>query len=316
MPNIDKELEGKMEKEDSIELIDLLRIFWKWKRFIVIFTFACVLIVGIISILMQEMYDVSMIIEPGVIDIDRDGEFIYLDSSLNIKSKIDSQAYNNRIFKALHITPEEMELTFRTIQHDSSKTIKIRFEVNDANKGIKVLSALFDELRKEYQNYVDSRKLELKQKIAMNSHTLHHRNNEKNHLEEEINKVKANTDRIIEERSTLLNKGINSEDRLSLLIYTNIIQQNMEHYSDLNSDLGKLMAEIEKVKAEMETLKIKMESIENIKVIQTPQSSFYPVKPKKLINIILAFVIGGIVSIVLAFFLEYIQKMNSIETKS
>ena len=127
--------------------------------------------------------------------------------------------------------------------------------------------------------------------------------------------MKANTDRIIEERGALINKGINNEDRLSLLIYTNIVQQNMEHYNDLNKQLGKLMTEIEEIKSEIETLSIKKESVENIKLIQAPQSSFYPIKPKKIPNIALAFVIGSIVSIILAFFLEYLKKMRAVAEK-
>ena len=304
-----------MEKEDSIELIDLLRVFWKWKWFIIMFTLVCAIVVGIISFSMQKIYDVSMVIEPGVIDMAPDGKFIYLDSSLNIKSKIDSQAYNNNIFKALNITPEEMELKLRTNQPENSNTIKIRFEVNDANKGIQALSALFHALAKEYQHYVDSRKSELEQKIAMNRRTLNHGINEKEYLEEEINKLKANTDEIIEERGALISKGINNEDRLSLLIYSNIIQQNMGYYNDLGRELGKLMAELEKIKSEIETLSIKRKSVENIKLIQAPQSSFFPIKPKKISNIALAFVIGSIVSIILAFFLEYLQRMRSVAEK-
>ena len=304
-----------MEKEDSIELIDLLRVFWKWKWFIIMFTLVCAIVVGIISFSMQKIYDVSMVIEPGIIDIAPDGKFIYLDSSLNIKSKIDSQAYNNNIFKALNITPEEMELKLRTNQPENSNTIKISFEVNDANKGIQALSALFHALAKEYQHYVDSRKSELEQKIAMNRRTLNHGINEKEYLEEEINKLKANTDEIIEERGALISKGINNEDRLSLLIYSNIIQQNMGYYNDLGRELGKLMAELEKIKSEIETLSIKRKSVENIKLIQAPQSSFFPIKPKKVSNIALAFVIGSIVSIILAFFLEYLQRMRSVAEK-
>lgn len=304
-----------MEKEDSIELIDLLRVFWKWKWFIIMFTLVCAIVVGIISFSMQKIYDVSMVIEPGVIDMAPDGKFIYLDSSLNIKSKIDSQAYNNNIFKALNITPEEMELKLRTNQPENSNTIKISFEVNDANKGIQALSALFHALAKEYQHYVDSRKSELEQKIAMNRRTLNHGINEKEYLEEEINKLKANTDEIIDERGALISKGINNEDRLSLLIYSNIIQQNMGYYNDLGRELGKLMAELEKIKSEIETLSIKRKSVENIKLIQAPQSSFFPIKPKKVSNIALAFVIGSIVSIILAFFLEYLQRMRSVAEK-
>ncbi len=38
-----------MEEEDTIELIDLLRVVWKWKWFIIIFTLICAIGAGVIS---------------------------------------------------------------------------------------------------------------------------------------------------------------------------------------------------------------------------------------------------------------------------
>ena len=70
------------------------------------------------------------------------------------------------------------------------------------------------------------------------------------------------------------------------------------------------MTEIEQMKTTIETLKIKKQSIENIKLIQSPEPSLYPIKPKKKLNVMLAFVVGLFFSVLLAFFLEYLQKMK------
>ena len=299
-----------MEEEDTIELIDLLRVVWKWKWFIIVFTLACSIVAGIISFSMPKVYEVSMVVEPGVFDIGPDGKFIYLDSPLNIKSKIDSQAYNSKIYKRLNVDPKKLKLKFKTIHPKDSNTVRIKLEVKDASKGIQATSILFHELVEEYQHYIDSRKSELDEKISMNKRKLDNCAGEKNYLEKETAIVKANTDRIIQERNMFLKKGGDNPDKLSLLIYTNIIQQNMSHYNDLNRQLAGVLAKIVTVKSEMETLKIKRESIENVRLIQPPQSSIYPIKPKKKLNVMLAFVIGLFLSIFLAFFLEYLQKMR------
>jgi len=299
-----------MEEENTIELIDLLRVVWKWRWFIIILTLACAIAAGIISFTIPKTYEVSMVIEPGVIDIDPNGKFIYLDSPLNIKSKIDSQAYNSRILKILNADPKKLILNFKTVQNGKSNTVTIRLEVEDVNKGIQSLSTLFHESVKEYQHYIDLRKSEADQKIVLNKRQLDVSAGKKNYLENEITTVKVNTDKIIEERNLLIKKGGNSSDKLSLLIYTNIVQQNMAHYNELNRQLSTLMNAIEKMKSDIEMLKIKKKSIENIKLIQPPQRSIYPIKPKKKLNVILAFVIGLFVSIFLAFFIEYLQKMK------
>jgi hypothetical protein len=300
-----------MEEEDTIELIDYLRVVWKWKWMIILVTLVCVIIAGVISLKMPGIYEVSMMIEPGAINLDPDGRPIYLDSPLNIKSKIDSQAYNRKISKTLNADPKKLNLNFKTVQPSNSNTLKISLEANDTSKSIQALSTLFHELIKEYQHYVDSRKSELDQKIAMNKRQINVSAGEKKYLEKEIAMMKANTNRIIEERNMLIKKGGKNPDKLSLLIYSNIIQQNMAHNNDLNRQLGWVMVDIERMKSEMETLKIERESIENIKLIQQPHASIYPIKPKKKQNVILAFVIGFFISIFLAFFLEYLQKMRS-----
>ena len=299
-----------MEEEDTIELIDLLRVVWKWKWMIILVTLGCMITSGVISLKMPKIYEVSMMIEPGVINLDPDGRPIYLDSPLNIKSKIDSQAYNRKISKTLNADPKELNLGFKTIQPGNSNTLKISLEANDTSRSIQALSTLFHELVKEYQHYVDSRKSELDQKIAMNKRQINVSAGEKKYLEKEINTMEANTNRIIEERNMLIKKGGKNPDKLSLLIYSNIIQQNMAHNNDLNRQLGWIMVKIERMKSEIETLKIEKESIENIKLIQKPQSSLYPIKPKKKLNVMLAFVTGFFISIFLAFLLEYLQKMR------
>ena len=299
-----------MEDKDTIELIDYLRGVWKRKWFIILFTIVCSTIAGIISFSMPKIYKASMVIEPGVFDVGSDGKFVYLDLPSNLRSKIDSQAYNRKICKKLNADPKKLSFKFKTIQPKGSNTITINLEAIDTNKSIQVLSALLDELTKEYQNYIDSRKSQFDQKITMNKRQLDISAGEKRYLEKEIAIVRANTDGIIEERNMLLKKGGDNPDKLSLLIYTNIIQQNMAHYDNLNRQLSELKNKIEKLKSEMETARIKKESIESIKLIQSPQSSIYPIKPKKKLIVILVGNVGLFISIILAFFLEYLQIMG------
>ena len=297
-------------EEDTIELIDYLRVVWKWKWFIIILTIACAIGAGIISFSLPKIYEVSMMIEPGVIDIDNNSKPIFLDSPSNIQSKIDSQAYNSKIYTRLNADPKKLELNFKTVQPKNSNILKISLEMEDVNKGIQSLSTLFNNLIEEYQHYCDYRKSGIDQQIAMNKLQLDISLDEKNYLKQEISIVKANNDKIIKERNMVLKKMDSSSDKLSLLIYSNIVQQNISQINHLNIRINILMSEVERIKSEIEILKIKKQSIANIKLIQPPQSSIYPIKPKKKLNVILAFVVGLFIAIFLAFFIEYIQKMK------
>ena len=53
--------------EDEIELIDLLRVIWKWKYLIIGGTLVCALAAMIISSVMPKIYRIETIIRPGIL---------------------------------------------------------------------------------------------------------------------------------------------------------------------------------------------------------------------------------------------------------
>jgi uncharacterized protein involved in exopolysaccharide biosynthesis len=301
-----------MGEKNTLELIDLLRVIWKWKWFIVVFAFSCSALAGIISFSRPSIYEVSMVIEPSVININKDGELIYLDSPLNMKAKIDSNSYSTRILKRLGPIHKlsNPDFDFKTIRPSDSNIVKITYETEDKQKGTQVLTALFHELLEEYHHYVDMEKSELDQKIALNTSLLEVVTSKRNYLENEIDLIEEDTKRILEERMMLRSKGSDEADKLSLLIYGNTIQQNMAYSNSLKKQLSDLLGEIERMKNNISTFETKKQFVRNVKLIQSPQPSTYPIKPRKKLNIVVAFIIGFIFSLLLAFFFEYIQKMR------
>ena len=76
--------------EDEIELIDILRVIWKWKFLILSGTVLCGLIAAIISFNMSKIYSIDMVLRPGILSIGEHGQNVYIDSPANIKALIDS----------------------------------------------------------------------------------------------------------------------------------------------------------------------------------------------------------------------------------
>lgn len=98
-------IQEQQEFEDEVELIDYLRIIWKWKWLIIVGAFFCMAAAGVIGFRMPKVYEVSTIIEPGIIGLKNNGEFQYVDSRDNIGSKIEDGVYNNKIIKRLNPDP-------------------------------------------------------------------------------------------------------------------------------------------------------------------------------------------------------------------
>ena len=181
--------------------------------------------------------------------------------------------------------------------------------------------------------------------IKLRQATLGNISQRKGELLSEIKGVKDNMEKIAQQRDSLL-EGKNSNKDISLLLYSTTIQQNVAYFNQLSNqiyDLGasekKIEAEIDKlnkdindVKTEIErlylskteglqtgindinsqinTLNLEKGLVGNIKVIQEPEISLHPVKPKKKQIVLLAGVVALFMFVFLAFFVEYIKNAS------
>ena len=329
--------------DDEIELIDLLRVLWKWKWIIILITFGCMLAAGVFSFMVPKIYEVSGIIEPGVIDVKKDGSPVYLDSTANIKAKIGSGVYNSRILKKLNIDSRKTELKFKADNPKGAKMVRIfsEWKQNEIATGKKLLVQLVTELSYDYERGVQAKKEDIDKQILLELNDIQGKKSQiksqkaiiknirerENELIREIKQVKDNTERLIQQKNRVL-EGKSEGDNVSLLLYFTTVQQNVAYFNQLNNQLNnlkskeeKLRSEIEKLKKEIndintgiERLNIKKNYIENIKLISEPEASMFPVKPKKVLNIALAGVVGFMLAVFMAFFAEYIKKSKEKST--
>jgi uncharacterized protein involved in exopolysaccharide biosynthesis len=173
---------------------------------------------------------------------------------------------------------------------------------------------------------------ELKNEIAL----LKQRESE---LSKEEEGVRKNTELLITKRNSLIEGEQSRSDPVALVLFTTSIQQNIAYSNQLSSQLNDVKRAIEEKgfsvkKAEIEVVRIKEDASLRIKklesdivqikasikvfegrrkfakaieIIQKPTVSYKPVKPKKLLNSVIAGILGLFVSILGAFFTEYIS---------
>jgi len=325
------ELRDQMREhfDDEIQLIDYLRVIWKWKWLIILGTLVCMVVAGVVSLNMPKIYEVSMTIEPGIIGVNRDGKFIYLDSQHNIAGKIKGGLYNRRIQKALNINPLEKGIKFEVGPQKGTNFIKVisEWEKNEVEFGKKALVNLLGFISKEYENIVQQRKGDYEKQILMkqnqikeNEATLKIIQDREKELLPEIKNVKDNTEKIVRERNNVLQHKGNSDD-ISLLIYSTTIQQNVAYFNQLSNQINDIRTKkeiasmkIENLKVQIDRLNLEKSIIKNIRFIQDPETSLSPIKPKKRLNVLLAGVAAFMMMMFLAFFVEYIQKAKSNNT--
>jgi len=332
--------------EDEIELIDLLRVIWKWKYLIIGGTLVCAIAAMIISSIMPKIYRIETLIRPGILSFSEAGKNLNIDTPDNIKALIEAGALDLRILdnlaKSYGANIPNM-LKFKVTLPKGSDTLKINYETSQIEQGTEILDFLGKFLIEEYSNFVENfqnkidRDLNIAKAEIQKSSSIKHSNEininiiEKriHELEIGIVDVNENITYLNKERNTLLLEGKNESNILSTILYSNTIQQNLQFVSGYKSQIQDLknqkenelqnISELEnKIQiqiAEINNLEFKKNNIQNIRIIQKPYSSKFPVRPKKMLNVILAVFVGIFAMIFLAFLLEYISK-NRMQTST
>ena len=328
------------DQEDGTEVIDILRVIWKWKHLIIGETLICAIAVLVINVMMPKIYRVETLIRPGVLSFNDDGESIYIDTPNNIKAQIEYGTFDFNILSNLNYSngaDVPKALKFKVTLANSSNTLKINYETSRIELGLEILDLLNKLLIKEYSNFVEyfQSKIDGELNIAkaeiqkvnsikdsgkMNINIIEKRIQE---LEAGIILVEENTDYLDKERNKLfLIKEKNDSNILSSILYSNTIQQNLQLANDYRSQIQELRHQketelqniseqeniLQRQLAEIKDLEIRKRNISNIEVIRQPYSFPAPIKPQKLLNVILAVFVGLFMMIFLSFFLEYISK--------
>ena len=334
-----KIITNKNATDEKIELIEVLRVIWKWKYLILIGTVAFALTMGIYSLSMAKIYSIEMVLKPGILKIGSAGEIIYIDTPDNIKALIDSGTFNTKIVRYLMekiIINEPTTLRIKVILPENSNTIKVSYESEDIELGTAILDQLRQSLLNEYSNLVQYYDKELEKDLRLKNAAIENNKNFKlsyeinvskiekriQELKSEIESLQTSTAYLTKERDKFLSTFGDEDNILTALLYSNTIQQNLGLSNSFKSEvntyelqkerelqkISELENRIQALLTEIANLEFKKAHIQNIQILQPPISSVDPVKPKIKLNIMIAVVVGFLLMFILAFFFEYLLK--------
>jgi len=274
-----------MEEEDTIELIDLLRVVWKYRYLIVVGVVFCVTVAATWSFSLQKLYEVSSLLEVN--------PKAMLDSPSIIAASVNAGMFNNQIREKMAETLKISSISLFSLKASNPKDtnmIRIFYETPDIKMGGTILEYLNKLIIERYQKELDRVKnpiLTLEQKIRKNCEA---------RIDAISNQIELIDNAIAQRRKD--KKEVRIEDlsglfllrgsfRDSLLKEENTLLRTEERLLEAKGSYGK----------------------EALKIIRKPTSSSRPIKPKIKLNILLACVVGLFLSVFLAFFIEYIRKV-------
>lgn len=329
---------GRKQFEDEIELMDYLRVIWKWKYLIVAGTLICTVAAGVISYSMPKLYRIDMLVQPGILSMGVSGKNVYIDSAENIKAIIEARTFDREILDRVKESNNSFpkSLKFKVNIPKKSDTIKISHETVDVDRGLQILANLGRALSRSYSERVayiqneheaeiDSIKAEVsyyevkKRASEQNIKIIQKRIEE---LTPQIDLVRKNTTALIRERDKLLSNNRNKDSMLSPVFYMNMIQHNISlensfrqeidncvtRKEDEKFELKELNRQLDQLREDIKGLEFRKNSVHNIEILQPPTASPHPIKPKMKLNVMLGTILGLFVMLFLAFFLEYIQR--------
>ena len=316
------------DKNRDMDLREYLTVIGKRKNILIAVLLGSSLIGVLWGFIATKYYEVSMVIEPpGSMD---EGIQNY-DTVQNVKAKIESGAFNGKIFKALGIS--SMPRLIVTQPRDT-RLIRVSMERPEGGTelGINILNKLMDELRTNYSELLEYKFMRADNQVKAINIQIHTKlaavklqidqlallEDRERLLMEELKETKRSTDKLLATSDFISEKGTN-KDGVAALLYTVTIQQNMTFFHQIQSELSDIKKMKENMRAAIETSKSDIDqtragienvmrakgAIKNIVMIQEPLVAPHPNGPEKKELILFFAIIGLVAGTFCALFYEY-----------
>jgi hypothetical protein len=339
--------------------------------------------VAVICFLVPAKWDIDTIIQPSKFFVQTEGgqliEVLFQDPS-QLVSEINEGAYDSIIADEMNIDIKKFP-RIRARNLRGTQLVQAVLTGNDIEKATQILYSLFDHIKENIDKKTDVEIKDIDTNIEINQNLIKHkellikenlkkirlRQIEKNktrqaistaikkleiskdrinNIEIEMKDVKKRIDDLEQQQKKALEEKKDSIDAISLLLYSNEVQQNLRYYNTLDEKLSderlnqenlslfikEKTEEIKELDTMIETIEIEIDKIKNeidnvqkeigfleerksridyTKLIKTPTSSLNPVSPKKAFNLLIAGILSLLFFTTLALLVEYLKKQRS-----
>ena len=296
--------------DDEIDLLDLFKKLWHWKKMIIGITLSCTILTFGISSFLPKIYKVKAIIEPGTRLFYNDVGQIEKESPIvaptSIREAIVGGAFNKDIAKKLASKKISDIPKIKVNILKESNLLLISLESQDTQKGLTILNELIVKISDDINIKLDLEKqqieniiknLELEYQCVINNINLSKKQIAQ--IQSKIKRIEDDRDKIMIDRPT---------DAMSVLLYSNQIQGNQIYMNSLQDKLNSYELSAMNFKLKIDGFRQKQASIIASKIHLNPTVEENPVGPKKLMATAIAFFFSLFAGIVLALILEKVRR--------
>jgi len=373
--------------EDEIDLADLAGVLWRRRWFMlgIIIVFVCTSIAY--CFISTPRYEIFAQLRPGITGFDRNDNPVQDWTPKDIESWFARKGYTETLSGLMGDNASVPAI--KAVSNRQARAVTVSLYWPDRDQGRQILSSAIDALTSTesadiQQRLAVSRK-QIEQAVHKTESELEHIPIERSRLDDQIarekNKIQvieaeletikkdeAQTREVIERNRAqidTINKNTaeliqlrqqmvtGESDKFALLMYSNIIQQNLTYVAGLEQRIATMEKELNNyqvkeaekfdeilntqlkikdlqvereqelsikeadLKKGLDTIKAKLHALSPVETVKSPFSSQRPVKPDKKKIVVIAFALGCFMALVMAFLREFwVKNRERISTES
>ncbi|MDK2064395.1 Wzz/FepE/Etk N-terminal domain-containing protein [Aliarcobacter butzleri] len=334
----------KYLQEDEIDLKELFKTIWSYKKFILIFTFIVTVLSIIYVSLKTPVYEVKSVIKIGSIaDVPLENSNI-LEKNIRVIFGLDNNSFS--------IKEDEGIVTDINIIKNATSLLEVTTEAFTNEKAIlkqhEVLEYLQDEYKYKIDEFIFKTNLNIKNlegqikyinevKKVQKEESIDFLNrvdlvlieNKLSFNKEKLSQYQENINNILKKRSS--NDTQNMLSAMEILNYQSLILNLQNQIENLNKEKQNILVdkipnikreleyniknELEDIlnRIELEKLKLTNKIAKNSEFVGSILVNEHPIKPKKSLIVVVSFVTGFILSIFLVFFIQFVNNIKKEE---
>lgn len=290
---------------EEINLADYVRVILKRKGLILSFCFGAAIAAGILSFLiMPKIYKIDTSLEVGALN----GQTLEAPSQL--VGKINDDVYGFFVREKLKIS-EEQYPGIKTENPQNTNLIINKIESAQFDQAKSVLEEINALILEEHQAKIEIKKETLAREIELSEKDIEV-------LKQDIIRVRAKIGYLEEQKKNLEEKVRAIEQVLpyqqdpgtqfALFSAKEQLENKKQEIEDMYLGINTLENEINSFLVQINSLQEQMNNIKLTTIIKGPLVSEEPIKPRPLLNIVIAAILGIFIGVFLAFGKEWWDK--------
>ena len=283
---------------DEIDLMDYVKVLLKRKWLILAVFLGAAMAAGVFSYLMPKVYKIDTALEIG------QAAGVPIEDPGQVVKKIKGDVYGIFVRGKLGI-PEEKYPKIKTENPKDTRLISLAIESAEPQQAKNILEEINNLILAEQQEKIKVKKGLLENNIEV--------------AKKDIERIKAKIGFLEEERKNLEAK---IEALQKILPYQQdpgtqfALFDTKEKLEQKKQEIENRYLEINSLENQINSLQGQIEDIRPTQVIKSPTVSASPIKPRPLLNIVIAAILGLFIGVFLAFFQEWWEKSLPSRTTS